>query len=174
MKVLIKNEEINKRIDQLGLDITNTYPDDGKLVIIVVLKGAYMFASDLTKSIIRDCHVEFVKVSSYGDKLQSSGNIVLDLDMQDRPEYYDSNILIVEDIVDTGNTVLFLKENFRKFNPKSIKVASMLYKPTSKVKPDFYGFEINSDDFVVGRGLDYKGLFRTLLNIYTVKKDDLL
>lgn len=174
MKILIKDVEINKRTTELGKLITNTYPDDGKLVVIVVLKGAYMFASDLTKNIIRDCYVEFIKVSSYGDETKSSGKVTLDLDVQDKPEYYGSNILIVEDIVDTGNTVLFLKEHFRKFNPKSVRVASLLWKSTSKVKPDFYGFEIPLDEFVVGRGLDYKGLFRTLINVYSIEKNELL
>ena len=168
MKQLFTHKKIKKRIKSIAKDITSEYPADQPLVLIVVLNGAYMFASDLSKSIARDCYIEFVKVSSYHDSMESSNQIDLVLEFKTRPEYENAHFLIVEDIVDTGNTVTFLQEYLEKFNPRSIGVASLLWKNKGCKTPDFYCFEVDKNDFVIGRGLDYKGQYRSLLNIYKV------
>lgn len=160
-EVLISEEEIALRIEALGKAITKDFEDED-LVVICVLKGAFMFCSDLIKKINRPIKLEFISLSSYGDTTQSSGNVRLEMDITANIE--GRNVLIVEDIVDSGLTIKTLMEIMSVRNPKSVKLASLLFKPAKlkhSVKIDYLGFEIE-DKFVIGFGLDYAGRYREL------------
>lgn len=159
--VLISEEEIALRIDALAKAITDDF-DSEELVVICVLKGAFMFCSDLIKKIELPVNLEFIQLSSYGDSMKSSGNVKIQLDISESIE--NKNVLIVEDIIDTGLTMTTLLENLKQRGPKKVKLASLLYKPsrnTHKVNIDYLGFEIE-DKFVIGYGLDYAGRYREI------------
>lgn len=160
-EVMISDEEIALRIEALGQAITQDFADE-ELVVICVLKGAFMFCSDLIKKINRPLSLEFISLSSYGDSTQSSGNVRLEMDITCNVE--GKNVLIVEDIVDTGLTIQTLMAMLQLRNPKQVRLASLLFKPMKlkhKVKIDYLGFEIE-DKFVIGYGLDYAGRYREL------------
>ena len=160
-EVLLSEEEIALRILDLGNAITKDFQGED-LVVICVLKGAFMFCSDLIKKIHLPVNLEFITVSSYGDGMTSSGNVSLEMDI--KSSIKDKNVLIVEDIVDTGLTIKTLKEYLSLRNPKSMKLASLLFKPSRNKHPvdiDYLGFEIE-DKFVIGYGLDYAGRYREL------------
>lgn len=160
-ETLISEEEIALRIEALGEAITKDY-ENQDLVVICVLKGAFMFCSDLIKKINLPVALEFIALSSYGDGTQSSGNVRLEMDIATNID--GKNVLIVEDIVDTGLTIKTLISMLQVRNPKSLKLASLLYKPIKlkhSVKIDYLGFEIE-DKFVIGYGLDYAGRYREL------------
>jgi hypoxanthine phosphoribosyltransferase len=160
-EALITEEEISLRIEALGKAITKDF-ENQELVVICVLKGAFIFCSDLIKKINRPVSLEFISLSSYGDSTNSSGNVRLEMDITANIE--GKNVLIVEDIVDTGLTIKTLLEMLQVRKPKSIKLASLLFKPVKlkhNVNIDYLGFEIE-DKFVIGYGLDYAGRYREL------------
>lgn len=174
--MLIKDKEfvpyisahaLNKRIEELGADISNDF-SEGPAVLIGVLNGAFMFLSDLTKNIKVPMEVTFIKVASYVGS-QSSGEVKnlmgLDLDIEGK------SVIIVEDIIDTGLSMKFLLELIRKKNPKKISIASLLLKPDALIHDisiDYVGFEI-PNRFVVGYGMDYDGFGRNLPALYQLK-----
>ena len=164
----IDYELIEKRTRVLGIQINVDY--ENKVPIIIgVLNGSFMFMADLMKHIEISCEVSFIKVSSYQDT-KSTGIIkeeyALNIDIENR------DIILVEDIIDTGNTLDYLINKLKVKNPASIKVASLLLKPDALQKEikeiAYVGFEI-ANDFVVGYGLDYNGLGRNTKNIYRIK-----
>jgi hypoxanthine phosphoribosyltransferase len=160
-EALITEEEISLRLEALGKAITKDY-DNEDLIVICVLKGAFIFCSDLIKKINRPVSLEFISLSSYGDSTNSSGNVRLEMDITANIE--GKNVLVVEDIVDTGLTIKTLMEMITVRKPKSVKLASLLFKPVKlkhKVTIDYLGFEIE-DKFVIGYGLDYAGRYREL------------
>ncbi len=160
-EVMISEDEIALRIEALGQAITQDFAGED-LVVICVLKGAFVFCSDLIKRINRPLTLEFIALSSYGDGTQSTGNVRLDMDITCNVE--GRNVLIVEDIVDTGLTIKTLMAMLALRHPKTVKLASLLYKPSKlkhDVKIDYLGFEIE-DKFVIGYGLDYAGRYREL------------
>ncbi len=160
-EALITEEEIALRLEALGKAITQDY-DNEDLIVICVLKGAFVFCSDLIKKINRPVSLEFISLSSYGDSTNSSGNVRLEMDITANIE--GKNVLIVEDIVDTGLTIKTLMEMISVRKPKSVKLASLLFKPVKlkhHVTIDYLGFEIE-DKFVIGYGLDYAGRYREL------------
>ncbi|MFL5786323.1 MAG: hypoxanthine phosphoribosyltransferase [Bacteriovoracaceae bacterium] len=160
-EVLISEEEIAHRIQALGSAITNEFQGQD-LVVICVLKGAFMFCSDLIKKINLPIKLEFISLSSYGDNTLSSGSVRLEMDITANIE--GKNVLIVEDIVDSGLTIKTLMEMMSVRKPKTVKLASLLFKPSKlkhPVKIDYLGFEIE-DKFVIGYGLDYAGRYREL------------
>jgi len=163
---LITEEQINKRIDQIGAELTKKFK--GKdLVAICVLRGAFMFYSDLIRKIDADIRCEFFGVSSY-NKMKSSGEVKLTLDLTHPIEGKD--VLLVEDIVDTGLTMNYLVKTLEARQPKSITTATLLFKPKAlktDCELDYVGFEIGNE-FVVGYGLDYDGKFRHLPHIALV------
>jgi hypoxanthine phosphoribosyltransferase len=163
----ISEEQIQDRIRELGLEITKDYI--GKIpVFIGVLNGAYLFHSDLIRNVNVECEVDFFKLSSYGDDKISSGNVRLVKDLG--CDVTGRDIIIVEDIVDSGLSIKFIEEMMEKHNPASMKVASLLVKPDSlryNVKIDYIGFNI-PDKFVIGYGLDYSQKYRNLRSIYTI------
>ena len=162
IKVLIEKENLEKRIDELALEIQNDYLNKD-ILVICILKGSLFFTVDLTKRINNHkLEIDFMRISSYGDELISSGNINIIKDLES--DINGRDVLIVEDIIDSGNTLYYLKDILEKRNPKSLKICTLLDKKSRRVKnivPDYIGFEIENK-FVVGYGLDYKDCFRNL------------
>ena len=159
--VMISQEQIHERIQELGAQITKDY--EGKeLIVIGVLKGSFLFLADLVRAIDLPLKVDFLGLSSYGNRTESSGVVRITSDLSSSA--LDKHLLIVEDIVDTGLTMNFLLENLRTRKPASIRICSLLEKPARTIQPveiDYMGFEIE-DKFVLGYGLDFEGKFRNL------------
>jgi len=166
---LIKDEEIQKRNRELGEKISKDY--NSKIpVFIGILNGAFLFLSDLIKNVSIECEVDFLKLSSYADNKISSGRVKmlkeLNCDITGR------DIIIVEDIVDSGLSMKFIKELLADHKPASVKIATLLLKPNSLkyvIKIDYIGFKIPSQ-FVIGYGMDYAQKFRNLKNIYILNQ----
>lgn len=163
LKVLISEEEIQKKLVELAKKIEGVFPKDEVIYVICVLKGSTMFTVDLVKHFNNPIQMEFIRISSYGHEQKSSNNLqAIDLTL---PNLHEKNVLIVEDIIDTGLTARFLTDLFKiKHHPKKLLFTSLLNKKCARqidIEPDFYGFEVD-DKFVVGYGLDYKGYFRNL------------
>lgn len=166
---LLTEDVIQKRIKELALQISQDYI--GKVPIFIgVLNGAFIFLSDLIKNISIYCEIDFFKLSSYGDSKISSGDVrllkELNCDVNGR------DIIIVEDIVDSGLSIKYIEEIFNKHTPNSMRVCSLLMKPESlkfDVKIDYIGFNIPSK-FVIGYGLDYAQKFRNLRSIYSLSE----
>jgi hypoxanthine phosphoribosyltransferase len=159
---LFTAEQIQARIASLAAQIDGDYPKGEPLHFVAVLKGAFVFLSDLARVMSRPVTLDFIAVSSYGAATKSSGQVRLlkdlDIPLEGR------NVIIVEDIVDTGLTLSYLLEILRARNPKSLKTACLLSKPDRRqidVPVEYVGFEIE-DRFVVGYGLDHAGQFRNL------------
>jgi hypoxanthine phosphoribosyltransferase len=165
----LTEEQIQKRIDELGEEISKEYKT--KLPIFIgVLNGSFMFMADLLKRMDINCEVDFFKLSSYGDEKISSGKVKLLKELN--ADVTDRHLIIVEDIVDSGLSISYIEEMFKDHNPASMKVVSLLVKPNSikyKVKIDYIGFEI-PDKFVIGYGLDYAQKYRNLKSIYVLSE----
>lgn len=164
-ELLMENETINKRIRLIGIQLNVDY--EGRCpVFIGVLNGSFIFMGDLLKEIEMPCEVEFIKVSSYRGT-ESTGTIKEVIGLPENLGNRD--VIIVEDIVDTGITIKHIIDQVYLQNPASVKVCSLLYKPAALLSPveelQYTGFEI-PNDFVVGYGLDYNGLGRNLKEIY--------
>lgn len=158
---LLSEEKIQNRVAEMGRELTKKLEGED-VVAVCVLKGALMFYSDLLRHLNIDLKSEFMGVSSYADKAKSSGEVKLTLDLNSSVK--DKHILLVEDIVDTGLTLNYLKQLLQARKPKAITTASLLLKPDAlkeKCDIDHVGFEI-PNDFVVGYGLDYAGQYRNL------------
>ncbi len=163
-RVLLTKEEIQKRVISLGQQISNDYAGK-ELLLICVLKGAVVFLSDLMRAITVPVFIDFMAVSSYGAATESSGivRILKDLDCS----IDNRHCLIVEDIIDTGLTLLYLKENLLSRKPASLKIVTLLDKPDRRrvdIEPDYCGFRI-PDEFVVGYGLDFNECYRSLPDV---------
>lgn len=161
MREYISAETIQKRIADLGEEINRDYAGE-EIVIITVLKGGFMFCADLVRHIKVPFKLEFISAGSYGDSTESSGHVNIRLDLSRSIEH--ENVLIIEDIVDTGRTLYHVMGLLRDRRPKSLKLASFLYKPDRLIHPmpiDYLGFKIENK-FVVGYGLDYAGHYRGL------------
>ena len=163
LKVLISEEEIKEKLITLAENIEKTFPADEEIYVICVLKGSVMFCTDLVKHFKHPIQMEFIRISSYGHESKSTNNLqAIDLTL---PNLHEKNVLIVEDIIDTGLTARFLTDLFKiKHHPKKLVFTALLNKKCARqieIEPDFYGFEID-DKFVVGYGLDYKGYYRNL------------
>ncbi len=168
--ILITEEEIAKRVKELGAQLTEEYKGRD-LLIVGVLKGCVMFLSDLVRAIDLPLTLDFMVVSSYGSATKSSGVVRIIKDLEKEIEGKD--VLIVEDIVDTGLTLSYLIENLKTRNPKSVKVCSLLDKPDrrkSQVDIEYVGFKI-PDEFVVGYGLDYAEVYRNLPFVCVLKPE---
>ena len=167
--LLITEKELNTRIREMGEQLSKDYA--GKTpVFIGVLNGAFLFLADLIKNIYVDCEIDFFKLSSYGDEKISSGEVKLIKELN--CDVNDRDIIIVEDIVDTGLSIRYIEELFSKYSPSSMKVVSLLLKRESlkyNVKIDYIGFEIPSR-FVIGYGMDYSQKYRNLRSIYVLEE----
>lgn len=169
-KVLLTKEQLEQRIKELGADITRDY--QGKeLVLAAVLRGSYVFMADLTRAIDLPLTVDFMAVSSYGAGTVSSGQVEIKKDLSDPIE--GKNLLIIEDILDSGNTLYYLMDVLSARHPASIRICTLLDKPERRVKPikaDYAGFVI-PDAFVVGYGLDYAEKYRNLPYVGVLKPE---
>lgn len=157
--VLYSEEDIKEKVEEMGSAISQDYQGEN-LLVIGILKGAFVFMSDLVRQITIPLQLDFMDVSSYGASTVSSGEVRIMKDLDYSIE--GKNILIVEDIVDTGLTLHYISEILKKRGPKSLKIACLLDKPSrrkSQTYPDYVGFTI-ADEFVVGYGLDYAENYR--------------
>lgn len=169
IKVLISEEEVDKKIRELGAQISKDY--EGKSIhLICVLKGGIYITCELSKRITVPVSLDFMSVSSYGDGTESSGRVKIVKDLDDSIEGKD--VLIVEDIIDSGRTLRNLVDLLGSRNPKSIKICTLLDKPERRVTDvpvDYVGFNI-PDEFVIGYGLDYAQKYRNLPYIGVVEQ----
>lgn len=169
-RVLISREELDRKVEELGKQISRDY--EGKeLIIIGVLKGGFIFLSDLARKITIPVDLDFMSVSSYGDSSKSSGVVKIIKDVDTNID--GKHVLIVEDIIDTGLTLNHLVELLKTRGPLSIKICAALDKPSRRkvdIKIDYKGIEI-PDEFVIGYGLDYAGKYRNLPEVCILRKD---
>ena len=171
LKVLLTREQIAKKVAELGERITRDF--DGETVVLIgVLKGATIFLADLARQIKLDVSFDFIAVSSYGNSKQQSGEVKLMKDVDHSME--GKNIILVEDILDTGLTLTYLKNLLLGHQPKAVKIAALLDKISRRTQPirgDYVGFEI-PDEFVVGYGLDFAERYRNLPDVCILETDD--
>jgi hypoxanthine phosphoribosyltransferase len=164
LKVLLSADEIQARVTELGAQIDRDYPQ-GPVYLIAILKGAFVFLADLARAIKTPTRIEFVGISSYGRGKTSSGEVRLTKDLDATIEGFD--VIVVEDIVDSGVTLNYLIKVFDQRKPKSLRIATLLDKPERRQRPvqvHYTGFKI-PDEFVVGYGLDYAEDYRNLRDI---------
>jgi hypoxanthine phosphoribosyltransferase len=180
LKVLISREQIAARVSTMGAEITRDF--EGQSVIFVgVLKGAAIFLSDLARQVLLDATFDFIGVSSYGNRptpaqqlkseWDSTGEVRLTKDVDQSMR--DRNVILVEDILDTGLTLTYLKRILLAHQPKCLRIAALLDKPSRRQQPveaDYLGFRI-PDEFVVGYGLDYAEKYRNLPDICIVPRE---
>lgn len=169
-EILLTNDQIQRRIAEMGEELTQAYAGCD-LVCICILKGATPFFSDIIRCIDLPLHVDFMSISSYGNATKSSGvvRILKDLDR----DIVGRHVLVIEDIIDTGLTLSFLKENLVARGAESLRVCTLLDKPSrrkTQLVPDYCGFEVE-DKFVVGYGLDYAERYRNLPDIGVLKPE---
>ena len=169
-EVLISDEEIKERVREIGKQISEEYKGQS-ILLVGILKGSVPFMSDLMRAIDGDVEIDFMSVSSYGSSTQTSGvvRILKDLDSDIKGK----NIIVVEDIVDTGLTLSYLKSHLQGRDPASVRICTFLDKPARRVveiTPDYVGFRID-DLFIVGYGLDYDQKYRQLPYISWLKED---
>ena len=170
LKVLISEEEIKQRVSELGAAIAEEFQGRNPL-FLGVLKGSFVFMSDLVRACPVKSDVEFIAVSSYQNSTVSSGRVQITHDLQQ--DITDRHVIIVEDILDSGNTLAFLKNYFLTKGAASITIATLLDKPTRRTKAitaDYAGFEV-PDEFVVGYGLDYAQQYRNMPYIGVLKPE---
>ncbi|HKF02674.1 MAG TPA: hypoxanthine phosphoribosyltransferase [Candidatus Sulfotelmatobacter sp.] len=180
LKVLISRQDIAKRVSEIGAQITKDFANQS-VILVGVLKGAAIFLSDLARQINLDATFEFIGVSSYGNRptptqelkngWDSTGEVKLTKDVDQTVK--DRNIILVEDILDTGLTMTYLKRMLQARQPRALKVAALLDKPSRRKLPlegDYIGFKI-PDEFVVGYGLDYAEKYRNLADICIVPRE---
>lgn len=166
-RVLIPREKIDEMVERVAGQINDFYGGE-KLVVVGILTGAYVFTADLVRKLDMPVIVDFMQVSSY-EGTESTGNITIKKDVS--LDIKDMNVLIVEDIVDTGRTLKALKEMLLERQPKSLRICTAFDKPSKRVTdlvPDFNGIVV-PDEFIVGYGLDYKGLFREFKDVRAVE-----
>lgn len=180
LKVLISREEIAKRVAELGAQITRDFMGQS-IIFVGVLKGAAIFLSDLARQVKLDSTFDFIGVSSYGtrpspqkelkDGWDSTGEVKLTKDVDH--SLRDKNVIVVEDILDTGLTLTFLKKLLLAHQPRALKIAALLDKPSRRKLPlegDYVGFRI-PNEFVVGYGLDYAEKYRNLADICVIPRE---
>ncbi len=169
IEILIPENKIKARLKSLANDIKREMKGNEEIIAIGILKGSFIFFADLVRELGNNIKIDFVVVSSYFDKMESSQNIVFKKDIETDIE--GKNVLLIDDIIDTGRTLKALVEYFKKKNPKNLKTCVLLDKKERRevnYDADFVGFEI-PDKFVVGYGLDWGEEGRTLKDIYFVK-----
>jgi hypoxanthine phosphoribosyltransferase len=169
LRVLLPEQQIQDRIRELGALIDADYPT-GTLYLVCILKGGCFFLADLARAIHRDVVLDFIGISSYGKGKTSSGEVKLTKDLDISVEGAD--VLIVEDIVDSGITLTYLMHVLEQRRPKSIRIAALLDKPERRLRPvqvSYVGFRI-PDEFVVGYGLDYAERYRNLRDVCVLEE----
>jgi hypoxanthine phosphoribosyltransferase len=167
--ILIDEAQLQKRVKELAEKIEADYIDQEDLLLICVLKGGYMFLADLSRGLRRPHELDFMGISSYGAGTTSSGAVQIIMDL--KAPITDRNVLIVEDIIDSGRTLEYMRRNLLARGPASLRICSLLSKPARReidVTVDYIGFEI-PDEFVVGYGLDFDEEYRNLPYIAILK-----
>ena len=167
--VLIDEAQLQKRVSEMAAKIEADYVDKADLILICVLKGGYMFLADLSRALKRPHELDFMGISSYGAGTTSSGAVQIIMDL--KAPITDRNVLIVEDIIDSGRTLEYMRRNLLARGPASLRICSLLSKPARReidVAVDYVGFEI-PDEFVVGYGLDFDEEYRNLPYIAILK-----
>ena len=170
--VLISEQDIEVRVNELAAQISAEYTDKGELVMIGVLKGAFIFLADLSRRLTIPRHIEFIAVSSYEHGSVPSGAVRLVMDV--RASIEGRHVMIIEDIVDTGHTLHYLINMLKSRNPASVRTCALLHKEHKTevdIEVDYLGFTIG-DEWVVGYGLDYAERDRTLPYIGVIEPDD--
>lgn len=169
-RIIISEEQIQERVKELGAAISSDY--EGRTILLIcILKGGLMFLCDLAKHITTPVAYDFMSVSSYGDATQSSGVVRITKDLEESIEGKD--VIIVEDIIDTGLTLSYLLKNLHSRNPASLKICTLLNKPANRkveIPVDYTGFEV-PNEFLVGYGLDFKQLYRNIPYVFVPKKE---
>jgi hypoxanthine phosphoribosyltransferase len=170
LPVLFTREQIARRVAEIGEQITRDFHGQS-VVLLGVLKGATVFLADLSRSIHLDATFDFLGVSSYNQQTQTSGEVRLTKDVDESME--ERNVLLVEDILDTGLTMTYLTKVLSAHQPRALRTVALLDKPARRIKPiraDYVGFEI-PDEFVVGYGMDHAERYRNLPDIRVLPKD---
>jgi hypoxanthine phosphoribosyltransferase len=170
LRSLLSEKQIQERIFELGAQIDADYPT-GTLFLICILKGACYFLADLSRAIKRDTFIDFMGISSYGRGKTSSGEVKITKDLDISLEGAD--VLIVEDIIDSGVTLSYLTSLLKQRKPKTVRIATLLDKPERRLRPvdvAYVGFSI-PDEFVVGYGLDFAEKYRNLRDICILEPD---
>lgn len=168
-RTLISQAQLNARLEELAAAITADYADIDDLLLLGVLKGSVIFMSELSMRLRRPHRIDFMAVSSYGASTQSSGVVQIRLDLKDN--ITDRHVLIIEDIIDSGHTLSYLRRLLLARQPASLRICTLLNKPSRRavaVPVDYVGFDI-PDEFVVGYGLDYDELYRNIPYIAVLK-----
>lgn len=170
-RILINREQLQARVAELAAEVSCDYASVDNLLLVCVLKGAVMFLSDLSRQLAVPHAIDFMAVSSYGASTESSGIVRIVMDLE--TNIVDRHVLVVEDIIDSGRTLDYITRNLSTRGPTSLSVCTLLDKKARRVVPipvDYVGFEI-PDEFVIGYGLDYAGLYRNLPFIGVLKPE---
>ena len=168
-KVLVSSEDIKNKVEEISKQISSDYNGLNPL-FVCILKGSVFFTADLLRNITTPAQIDFMCVSSYGSGTTSKGTLNIKFDLSQ--DIKDKHVIIVEDIIDSGNTLYALKNLLLSRNPASVKICTLLDKPDRRVKdiaPDYCGFVI-PDEFVVGYGLDYNENYRTLPDVRVLSR----
>jgi len=171
LKKLYSREDIENAVKRLAAMIERDY-DNEKIIFVCLLKGSFMFTSDLVRHVANPSRVDFMRVSSYGNGMATSGKVTVTKDLEESIE--GENVVIVEDIIDSGLTLAYVKEMLAGKNPKSVKICALLDKRArreTEIEGDYVGFTMD-DGFVVGYGIDYAEQYRNLPEIYVVEGED--
>jgi len=166
---LISESDLKQRVKQIAEEIERDFNNES-FVMIVVLKGSFVFAADLIREMKSDINVDFISVSSYSDQTESTGKVKLLKDLDSN--ITNKNVVVIEDIIDSGLTLHFLKDHLQLHKPRNIKICTLLDKPERRkieLPVDYVGFVI-PDEFIVGYGIDYAQKFRNLPYIATVEE----
>jgi len=166
---LISEAEIKNRVNQIAEEIEKDFNNE-PIVLIIVLKGSFVFAADLIRAMKGDIKVDFISVSSYSNQTESTGKVKLLKDLD--ANITDKNVVVVEDIIDSGLTLHFLRDHLQMHKPKDIRICTLLDKPERRkvnLPVDYVGFVI-PDEFIVGYGIDYAQNYRNLPYIATVEE----
>jgi hypoxanthine phosphoribosyltransferase len=170
---LFSAEEIKKLVGKMAAEISAAYPANEEIICVGVLKGAWIFHADLVRAMNRAVHVDFIRATSYGSGTKTSGvvRILKDIEVDIR----DKHVLLVEEIIDSGRTLSFIKQRLQSSSPKSVKIAALFDKKERReveCQPDFVGKEVENH-FIVGYGLDWDEKYRNLDAIYKVAGEKL-
>ncbi|MFL6058095.1 MAG: hypoxanthine phosphoribosyltransferase [Rubrobacteraceae bacterium] len=169
--VLVSSHDIQEKVRELGERITGDYRKD-KLLLVGILRGAVVFLSDLMRHLQLPCEIDFMEVSSYGAGTQSSGVVRILKDLEE--DITGRHVLLVEDIIDTGLTLSYLRRALLQREPASLEICALLTKPSRRqvdLRVRYLGFEV-PDEFVIGYGIDFAGAYRNLPDIHVLKSEE--
>jgi hypoxanthine phosphoribosyltransferase len=168
--VLVASEDIQAKVRELGERITQDYRED-KLLLVGILRGAVVFLSDLMRHLELPCEIDFMDISSYGTGTQTSGVVRILKDLEE--DITGRHVLIIEDIIDTGLTLSYLRRMLLQRGPASLEICALLSKPSRRqvdLSVKYLGFEV-PDEFVIGYGIDYAGAYRNLPDIHALEPE---